>query len=55
MVGSMFLFFWDNIFSKKDIVHQSSCIQNGVAERKNKHILKITRALLSTHNILKYL
>ena len=55
MVESMFIPFWDSFFSEKAIVHQSSCVQNGFAERKNKHILEITRALLFTYNVPKYL
>ena len=59
MVESMFLLFLGQFFSEKDIVHQSSCVQtpqqNGVTERKNKHIHEITRALLFTHNVPKYL
>jgi hypothetical protein len=34
---------------KKGIIHQTTCIntfeQNGVSERKNRHILEVTRAL----------
>jgi hypothetical protein len=34
-------------FEKEGIIHQSSCVnthqQNGLAERKNKHLLKTTR------------
>ena len=37
-------------FEKKGIIHQSSCVnipqQNRLAERKNIHLLEITRALL---------
>ena len=36
--------------SDEDILHQSTCIdtpqQNGIAERKNKHLLKVARSLL---------
>ena len=36
--------------SQNGILHQSSCVdtpsQNGVAERKNRHLLEIVRALL---------
>jgi len=37
-------------FEKEGIIHQSSCVnipqQNRLAERKNIHLLEITRALL---------
>ena len=38
----------------QDIIHQSSCVdtpqQNGVAKRKNRHILEVARSLMfSTH------
>ena len=40
------------------IIHQSSCVdtpqQNGVAERKNRHLLEITRALLLSTNLPQY-
>jgi transposase InsO family protein len=42
-----------------DIVHQTTCVntpeQNDVAERKNRHILEVTRCLLFFMNVLKYL
>jgi Integrase core domain/gag-polypeptide of LTR copia-type len=41
----------------KGISHQTSCVgtpqQNGVAERKNRHLLEITRALLFSANMSK--
>ena len=44
-------------FTEKGLVHQTSCAytpeQNGVAERKNRYILEITRALLIESNIPK--
>ena len=46
-------------FLEKRIVHQSSCNdtpqQNGVAERKNKHLLEVARALLFSQNVSNYL
>lgn len=45
------------IFQKEGIFHESSCTnttqQNGVAERKNKHLLNTTRALLFQGNVPK--
>ncbi|XP_059310027.1 uncharacterized protein LOC132061188 [Lycium ferocissimum] len=39
----------DNLFKKLDIVHQRTCPytpqQNGVPERKHRHILEVTRAI----------
>jgi transposase InsO family protein len=44
---------------KEGIVHESSCVktpqQNGIAERKNGHLLDKTRALLFQNNVPKYL
>ncbi|CAN1170498.1 Retrovirus-related Pol polyprotein from transposon TNT 1-94 [Linum perenne] len=41
------------------IVHASSCVdtpqQNGIAERKNRHLLEVARASMFTHNVPKYL
>ena len=40
------------------IVHQSSCIdtlqQNGVAERKNRHLLEVVRSLMFTTRVPKF-
>jgi hypothetical protein len=48
-----------NFLQDNDIVHQTTCIstpeQNGVAERKNRHILEVTRCLLFVVNVPKYL
>lgn len=42
---------------KEGIIHESSCVttpqQNGVAERKNRHLLETTRALLFQNNVPK--
>ena len=41
-----------------EILHQTWCVdtpsQNGVAERKNKHLLETTQALLFQMNVLKH-
>lgn len=41
------------------IVHQSTCVnspqQNGIAERKNRHLLEVARALLFSTKVPKYL
>ena len=46
-------------YLEKGIVHQSSCVdtpqQNGLAERKNKHLLEVAQALLFTNQVPKYL
>jgi hypothetical protein len=41
-------------FSEQGIIHQTTCVdtpqQDGIAERKNRHLLKVTRSLmLDTH------
>ena len=40
-------------------MHQSSCVnspqQNGIVERKNRHLLKVSRALHFSTNVPKYL
>ena len=44
-------------FQKEGIIHESSCVdspqQNGVAKRKNGHLLNVTRALLFPKNVPK--
>lgn len=44
-------------FRNEGIIHESSCVhtpqQNGVAERKNGHLLDTTRALLFQNNVPK--
>ena len=44
--------------SKNGIIHISSCIdtpqQNGVAERKNRHLLEVARAIMFTNNVPKH-
>lgn len=39
----------NELFSSKDIVHQTSCIdrpqQNGIVERKYRHLLEVSRAI----------
>jgi Integrase core domain len=44
-------------FKQKGILHQTTCIntpeQNGVSERKNRHLLEVTRSLLFQTNVPK--
>ncbi|CAJ2672360.1 unnamed protein product [Trifolium pratense] len=48
-----------DFFRENGIVHQSSCPntpqQNGVAERKNRHLLEVARALLFASKVPNYL
>ena len=48
-----------DFMSDKGILHQTSCPdtppQNGVAERKNRHLLEVARALMFTMNVPKFL
>ena len=45
-------------FTEKGIIHHMSGVhaspQNGLAERKNCHLLNMTHSLLFTHNVPKY-
>ncbi|KAG8488224.1 hypothetical protein CXB51_018059 [Gossypium anomalum] len=49
--------FLSTYFQERGIIHESSCVttpqQNGVAERKNGHILAITRTILFQKNVPK--
>ena len=46
-----------NFLSSEGIIHQSSCVetpqQNGVSERKNRHLLEVARSLLFSTNVPK--
>lgn len=48
-----------SFLSKEGILHQTSCPdtppQNGVAERKNRHLLEVARSLMYTMNVPKFL
>ncbi|KAL5840222.1 hypothetical protein ACOSQ4_012830 [Xanthoceras sorbifolium] len=47
-----------NYLLNQGIVHLSSCVdtpqQNGVAERKNRHLLEVARSLMFTSNVPKH-
>jgi hypothetical protein len=46
-----------DFFKQKGILHQTTCVntlqQNGVSERKNHHLLKVTRTLIFQNNVPK--
>ena len=48
-----------NFLSVEGILHQTSCPdtppQNGVAERKNRHLLEVAQSLMYTMNVPKFL
>ena len=48
-----------NFLSAKGILHQTTCPdtppQNGVAERKNRHVLEVAGSLMYTMNVPKFL
>ena len=48
----------DTFSNEKGILHQSSCSdtseQNGIAERKNKHLLEVAWVMMFYMNIPKY-
>ena len=43
---------------EQGIIHLSSCVdtpqQNGVAERKNRHLLEVARSIMFSNNVPKY-
>jgi Reverse transcriptase (RNA-dependent DNA polymerase)/gag-polypeptide of LTR copia-type/Integrase core domain/GAG-pre-integrase domain len=45
----------NNFMKTKGILHQTTCIytpqQNGISERKNRHLLEVTRSLLFQNNV----
>ena len=45
--------------SDQGIIHQTACLgtppQNGVAERKNRHLLEVAKSLMFQMNVAKYL
>ena len=49
----------NEFLKNKGIQHQSTCLntrqQNGTAERKNKHLLEVARAIMFESNVPKYL
>ena len=48
---------FSKFFKEKGISHQTTCVytpqQNGVSERKNRHLLEMTRVLLFQNNVPK--
>jgi hypothetical protein len=50
---------FDNYLSSFGIIHQTTCPgtseQNGLVERKNRHLLDVTGNLMSAMNVPKYL
>ena len=47
-------------FKEKGIHHQTTCVvdapqQNGIAKSKNKHLLEVSRAIMFSTNVPKYL
>lgn len=50
---------FNNFLSSRGIIHQTTCVntaeQNGVAERKNRHLLEVARSLMFMMNVPKFL
>lgn len=48
-----------NVLQENDSVHQSSCVntpqQNGVAEKKYKHLLEVAQSLFFQNRVPEYL
>ena len=49
---------FSNYIKNLGILHQTTCVgtpqQNGVAERKNRHLLEVTRSLMFQNNVPKF-
>ena len=47
-----------NYLQSQGIINQSSCVdtpqQNNIAERKNRHVLKVARSLMFSTHVPKY-
>ena len=50
---------FDSFLASRGIIHQTTCVntaqQNGVAERKNRHLLEVARSLMFKMNVPKFL
>ncbi|KAK1661961.1 hypothetical protein QYE76_050120 [Lolium multiflorum] len=50
---------FDYFLSSNGIIHQTTCVdtpaQNGVAERKNRHLLEVARSIMFEMNVPKFL
>ena len=50
--------FWVVFLKEKGIHHQSTCVntpqQNGIVERKNKHLLEVAHAIMFSMNVPRY-
>ena len=50
---------FNEYLSSRGIIHQTTCVdtteQNGVAERKNRHLLEVARSLMFMMNVPKFL
>lgn len=59
MERSILTWILGNFFLENGIIRQSSCVDtpqhNSIAKRKNKHLLEVTRSLLFSTKVLKYL
>lgn len=55
MVGNMTIISYKSISKKNGLYHETFCsqtpLQNGIAERKNRHILETARALLTATHV----
>lgn len=49
----------ESFLKENGVHHQFTCVdapqQNGIAERKNKHLLEVARAIMFYMNVPKYL